>query len=164
MQVLSEKHLKSLLSFAFIIFLTACSVVPVIDQWKNLENNNWNRSQKVKIPVTISDSDHYYNIAVNLRVTNDYKYSNLWMKLHIKDPQGKLSSEQIMLNLADHRGKWTGHNLGNIVSFRLPVIKDKVFNRAGIYNFYLEQYMRDSVLKEVVSAGVQLEMQKAILK
>ncbi|MFM9944064.1 MAG: gliding motility lipoprotein GldH [Bacteroidia bacterium] len=156
--------MKFIYSTIFLMFLAGCSIVPVIDQWKNLDETQWQKSNPVTIPVTISDTDYYYNLAINLRVTNDYKYSNLYIKLNITDPAGKKASDPIMLTLADHRGKWVGHSLGHIISFRLPAQKDKVFSKAGKYTFELEQFMRDTVLKEVVSVGIKLDKQQEILK
>jgi len=144
--------------------LANCTVIPVVDQWKNLDNSTWQKTKQVQIKVQINDTDYYYNSYINLRVTNDYKYSNLYIKLNITDPSGNKTSEPIMLTLADHRGEWVGHTLGHIISFRLPAQKDKVFNKAGEYTFELENYMRDTMLKEVVSVGIKLDKQQEILK
>ena len=141
-----------------------CSIVPVIDQWNNLEKSEWTKSKPVPILIKIIDTGYYYNLALNLRVTNDYKYSNMYFKLTTIGPKGNSSSEQIMVTLADHRGKWVGHNLGHIISFRLPIQNNIVFNELGNYRFTLEQAMRDSVLKEVVSVGLKLDKQQEILK
>ncbi len=129
-----------------------------------MDETQWKKGNKIVIPVEISDTGYYYNLSINLRVTNDYKYSNLYIKLNSTDPSGKKTSDPIMLTLADHRGKWVGHNLGHIISFRLPAQQNKVFDKAGKYTFELEQYMRDSVLKEVVSIGIKLDKQQEILK
>ncbi len=138
--------------------------MPVIDQWNNLEQSQWTKLKPVRIPIQILDSGYYYNLALNLRVTNDYKYSNLYFKLTTTNPKGLSSSEQIMVTLADHRGKWVGHNLGHIISFRLPIKNNEVYRPSGKYLFTLEQFMRDTVLKEVVSVGIKLDKQQEILK
>ncbi len=155
---------RLILCFVFIVFFSRCTVVPVIDQWKNLKNYEWAKNKPLEIPVIITDTNFYYTLSINLRVTNDYKYSNLWIKLSEMDPVGVTKSQNIMLTLSDHRGKWTGHNLGHIISFRIPALKDKVYLKTGKYRYRLEQFMRDPVLKEVVSVGLQLEKQQAILK
>jgi len=160
----SVSRLKQLIALFLLLFFVGCSTKEVVDHWKDLEDNQWIGSKPVTIPVEISDTGHYYNVFINLRVTNAYKYSNLWLKLQIKDPIGKATEDQIMLTLANHRGKWVGHNLGQIISFQIPTLKDKVFGKPGTYTFRLEQFMRDSVLKEVVSAGIKLEKQQKILK
>lgn len=146
------------------MFLASCTVVEVVDQWKNFEDYTWKKKQPVSFQVQLNDTGYYYNMLVNLRVTNDYKYSNLWVNLHVTEPGGTTETRPYMLTLADHRGIWTGHNLGHIISFRIPVVKDKVFTRSGTYTFTLEQNMRDTVLKEVVSAGIKLDKQQEILK
>lgn len=148
----------------FILLFARCTVVPIIDKWQNLSNNQWNKSNKISIPIEIADSDFYYNVYINLRVTNDYKYSNLWMKLNIKYPDSTKLKNDIMLTLADHRGKWTGHSLGHVISFRLPALKNKVFGKSGKYIFELEQNMRDTVLKEIMSVGIKIDKEQEILK
>jgi len=156
--------LKNLFPFIVILLLSGCSVVEVIDEWKNLENYSWNKNKPVRIPVEINDTGFYYNLSVNLRVTNDYKYSNIWLNINTIDPKGKKTTEPIMLTLADHKGIWTGHMLGHIISFQLPIQKDKVYTSSGKYIFELEQFMRDTILNEVVSVGIKLDKQQEILK
>jgi gliding motility-associated lipoprotein GldH len=156
--------LKLIKPIFLLIILAGCSVVPVIDHWKNLKDTQWPKNQVISIPVEISDTNHYYDLFINLRVTNDYKYSNLYIKLNTIDPTGKKNSAPVMLNLADHTGRWYGHNLGHIISFRLPSQKNIPFNKTGKYTFEIAQFMRDSVLKEVVSVGIKLEKQDEILK
>ena len=156
--------MKHLIPISLLLILASCSIVEVYDQWKNFDNNTWDKRKTISIPLQISDTDYYYNLGVNLRVTNDYKYTNLWVKLKITDPLGKKSSELMNLTLADHRGYWAGHNLGHIISFRLPAQKNKVFNKPGKYDFELQQFMRDTILKEVVSIGIKLDKQQEILK
>lgn len=156
--------MKKIAFYIFIIIFAACTVVPVIDQWKNIKNSQWNKNNKISIPVEIHDTGYYYNLYVNLRVSNDYKYSNLWLKLNIIYPDSTNLENDLMLTLADHRGKWIGNTLGHIISFRLPALKNKVFGKSGKYRFELEQNMRDTVLKEVVSVGIKLEKVQEILK
>lgn len=156
--------LKIICYSVFVLLFARCTVVPIIDKWQNLSNNQWNKSNKISIPIEIADSDYYYNVYINLRVTNDYKYSNLWMKLNIKYPDSTKLKNDIMLTLADHRGKWIGHSLGHIISFRLPALKNKVFGKSGKYIFELEQNMRDTVLKEIISVGIKIDKEQEILK
>ena len=154
-----------LFSFILTVFLFhSCTVIPVMDEWKDFKGNAWDRKNKVRFVFNIHDTDYYYNLSMNVRVTNDYKYSNLWVNISTTGPEGVKNTEKLMFSLADHRGNWTGHNLGHIISFRLPAIKDRVFTKKGKYTFELEQCMRDTVLKEMVSAGILLEKQQQILK
>jgi gliding motility-associated lipoprotein GldH len=164
LQHITEKGLKYLFSLSILLIFASCSTVEVYDQWKNLDDNTWDKKKNIQIPLQISDTDHYYNLGINLRITNDYKYTNLWVKLNTTDPAGKKSSELLNLALADHRGYWSGHNLGHIISFRLLAQKNKVFNKPGEYKFEFQQYMRDTLLKEVVSIGIKLDKQQEILK
>lgn len=156
--------MKNSIPILLLLFLSGCTVVEVVDVWKNLDKYTWQKNKPVKIPVEIKDTGYYYNLSVNLRVTNDYKYSNIWLNLHTIYPNGKKTTEPVMLTLADHKGVWAGHNLGHVISFQLPVIKDKVYNTSGKYIFELEQFMRDTTLNEVVSVGIKLDKQQEILK
>jgi len=59
---------------------------------KILESGQWLKSKPVVIPVTIHDTDYYYNIYMNLRVTNDYKNIVIFgPKVEVTNPKGEKS-------------------------------------------------------------------------
>lgn len=70
----------------------------IIDTNIELDKYNWSYSEKVKTPFTIEQVEKKYNLFLNLRITSDYKYSNLFLLIHIIDPNGKKTTERRSLN------------------------------------------------------------------
>lgn len=74
--------------------LSACIDHAVIDTSEELSGRTWSYTKKVSFPVKIEDAGKAYNIYFNLRHTGDYRYSNIFVLIHQKSPEGKLSTVQ----------------------------------------------------------------------
>ncbi|HEY0245772.1 MAG TPA: gliding motility lipoprotein GldH [Mucilaginibacter sp.] len=146
---------------AFLLFILALGGCTdpnaVIDQNTEIVNNNWAYVNKIKYSVKIDNSDIAYNLCLNLRVTADYKYSNLFILMHQTGPDQKASNVRYEFKLANTDGEWLGKGSGNIYSYQIPFKKDYRFPAKGIYTFELEQNMRDNPLREVSDVGLRVE-------
>jgi gliding motility-associated lipoprotein GldH len=129
----------------------------IIDKNNDVENHNWTYVNKFRYDVAIDDASSRYNICINLRVTGDYKYSNIFILLTQVDPDKKSTTTRFELKLADKDGAWLGEGSGNLYSFQLPVITKYKFPAKGTYTFYIEQNMRDNPLREVSDVGLRVE-------
>ena len=129
----------------------------IIDKNNDVENHNWTYVNKFRYDVTIDDTSSPYNIDINLRVTGDYKYSNMFILLTQVNPDKKSKTTRIELKLADKDGAWLGNRSGNLYSFQLPMLTNYRFLAKGTYTFYIEQNMRDNPLREVSNVGLRVE-------
>ncbi|HWD90292.1 MAG TPA: gliding motility lipoprotein GldH [Mucilaginibacter sp.] len=128
----------------------------IIDQNTSIENHNWSYANKVKYPVKITDASVPCNIYINLRVTGDYRYSNIFVLVHRSGP--KLNAlTRFEVKLADKDGQWLGQGSGNLYSYQVPLITNFKFPAAGTYQFEIEQNMRDNPLHEVSDVGLRVE-------
>jgi len=128
----------------------------IIDQNTSIENLNWSYANKVKNDFKIDDPAAAYNIFLNLRVTGNYRYSNIF--LLIKKAGPKLNSKtRFEIKLAEPDGRWLGQGSGNLYSFQVPVITAFKFPAKGTYHFEIEQNMRDNPLHEVSDVGLRVE-------
>ena len=147
-----------LVSLAFTASITGCGKAnTIVDKNNDVENHNWTYVNKFKYDVAIYDANVAYNIAINLRVTGDYKYSNMFILLTQVDPDKKSKTTRFELKLADKDGAWLGEGSGNLYSFQQPVITGYKFPAKGSYTFYIEQNMRDNPLREVSDVGLRVE-------
>jgi len=130
----------------------------VIDQNTELVNSNWSYSNKLKYAVKIDDASIAYNLCLNLRVTADYKYSNIFVLMHETGP-GIQSPVAVRyeFKLANKDGEWLGAGSGNIYSYQIPFSNNYKFPAKGTYYFELEQNMRDNPLREVSDVGLRVE-------
>jgi gliding motility-associated lipoprotein GldH len=106
----------------------------------------WNTAYKPSFEVEITDTHLIYRISVNIRHTNFYQYSNLWVMAYTSFPDGKTISQRVELPLADKEGKWYGSCLGDICDLNITIQERAYFNQTGKHSFTFEQIMRDKDL------------------
>ncbi|HVW16518.1 MAG TPA: gliding motility lipoprotein GldH [Mucilaginibacter sp.] len=141
-------------------FMMGCSDPnTVIDRNTAIDNHNWSYTNKIREDVQISDASIPYNIDLNLRVTGDYRYSNIYILLHRNGP-GLKADTRFEVKLANPDGQWLGTGSGNLYSFQVPLITGFKFPAKGTYHFEIEQNMRDNPLHEVSDVGLRVEKAK----
>jgi gliding motility-associated lipoprotein GldH len=149
-------HKLLLLIVPLVLIIGCTDPIGIIDQNTSIENHNWSYANKVKYPVKITDVSIPYNIYINLRVTGDYRYSNIFVLIHRSGP--KLNAlTRFEVKLADKDGQWLGQGSGNLYSYQVPLITNFKFPSAGTYQFEIEQNMRDNPLHEVSDVGLRVE-------
>ena len=129
----------------------------ITDQNTEIANNNWSYVNKISHSVTITDETIPYNLYLNLRVTANYKYANLFVLIKQVNPDKKASAVRYEFKLANADGEWLGSGSGNIYSYQVPFVKGYKFPAKGIYRFEIEQNMRDNPLHEVSDVGLRVE-------
>ena len=130
----------------------------LVDTNQEIEKRTWTYIDRVKVPVTISDSSQAYNVYLNLRHTGDYKYSNIFILVHEISPEGKTITVRKEVKLALPDGEWLGKGSGNLYSYQVLVKSKYRFAKKGNYVFQLEQNMRDNPLREVSDVGIRIEL------
>jgi gliding motility-associated lipoprotein GldH len=153
----AHKRSFLLLPAIVVLFTIGCTDPnAVIDQNSSIENHNWSYANKIKNDVKIDDASIFYNICINLRVTGDYRYSNIFMLVKRTGP-GLNAITRFELKLAEPDGRWLGTGSGNLYSYQVPVITNFKFPAKGTYHFEIEQNMRDNPLHEVSDVGLRVE-------
>lgn len=150
------------ISFLFVVLLAtvlaSCQDQSVIvDTNIELDKHNWSYTEKVRIPLSIESADIPFNLYLNLRHTSDYKYSNIFLLIHITGPDGKKITERREFKLAQPDGEWLGSGSGNLYSYQILFKEDYKFPLKGKYMIELEQNMRDNPLDHITDAGIRLE-------
>ena len=154
------KQIKTLflfMSFLMLGLISCQDSVTVVDKNIELEKRNWSYSEKIRIPVKIEETGIPYNLYLNLRHSADYKYSNIFILIHIIGPDGKKITERREFKLALPDGEWLGSGSGNMYSYQINFKENYKFPAKGIYIFELEQNMRDNPLDHVSDAGIRVE-------
>src|SRR6185312_5010763 len=141
-----------------LLFCTCCSdPKAVTDQNTPVPNHNWTYTGKIGYAVKIDDETIPYNLYMNLRVTADYKYSNLFVLITETGPNKKPKITRYELKLAGKDGEWLGSGSGNLYSYQVPFRTNFKFPAKGVYHFTIEQNMRDNPLHEVSDVGLRVE-------
>ena len=150
------------LSCLAVTIITGCTDPNrVIDENTSITNHNWNYGNKVKFDVDIEDPSASYNLYLNVRVTSNYKYSNMFLLVYQSgDTVKKPAATRYELKLASPTGEWLGKGSGSMYSYQIPFKTNYSFPVKGKYHFEIEQNMRDNPLRSVSDVGLRIEKTK----
>lgn len=148
-----------MLLFSLITF-SACDNARVYEKYFPVSEQEWKLNDKKTFAVEVNDTTQAYNLYINIRHTEAYPYSNLWVKLSMKDPAGKEQSQRIGFTLAEPGGRWLGTGLGDIYDDRFPVMQKVQLPKAGTYQFIVQHDMRMDNVPGIMDVGIRLEKAK----
>lgn len=143
---------------AVMVFGTwGCNTKQVYNDYHQISDYKWKIDNVLTFEVPITDTLTPCNVYVNIRNTGSYAYSNLWLFINEKTPNGDMLNDKFNCKLATPNGKWFGKGFGDIYDLQILYKKNVVFKKSGIYSFKITQGMRDKVLDGIVNIGIQIE-------
>jgi len=143
------------------LLLSSCDPNRLIDQHKTIPNNAWDNQHKLSFDVNITDTSIPYNMYLNVRNAGWYPFSNLFLFVTTRFPDGTVARDTAECTLADKDGRWLGDGLGDIWDNRILFKKNFRFPQTGQYVFELEQGMRVNPLPGIADAGIRIEKASA---
>jgi gliding motility-associated lipoprotein GldH len=155
--MLHQKTVKLLLFFIAVVFFAACDSSRVFEENKVIENQLWNNKNKMVFYVNVDDTITPHNFYINVRNATDYPFSNLFLFMETRYPQGTYSKDTLECVLADNTGKWLGDGSGDIWDNQILFRKNFKFKRKGKHVFSLEQAMRLENLPQILDIGIRIE-------
>lgn len=160
------KFIQTLLSLSTIAYwllaigsLSSCDPDRVFEKNKELPDYIWNANEKVSFDVNISDTLSLHNFYVNVRNADNYPFSNLYLFITTRFPDGKIARDTLECTLANDRGQWLGDGMGDIWDNQIPYKKNVRFPLRGTYTISLEQAMRVNQLPQIMDVGIRIEKQ-----
>lgn len=148
---------KCLLLGLFLLVLTSCNKNIVYSKYYEFKENEWHANDKAIFDVEILDTLSLNNISLMVRHADAYPYSNLFLFVSTKYPDGKILIDTMEVILADEKGKWQGSGAGDIFDFKIPIKKNVRFPLKGKYQFTFEQGMRVDPLPLIMDFGFEIE-------
>ena len=146
---------KCLYIFVISLLLGACGDADIVYQdSKVIENNTWNKNEGVSFDFDIKDTTEFYDFYFNLRTSNLYEWSNLYMFVEIGSPEEQFNIDTVEFSLANSVGEWTGVSSGSIINNKILFISKKRFPSLGTYKLTFNQAMRQDNLTEVMDVGI----------
>ena len=125
---------------SFISFVS-CDSNRVFDTYKSVPNA-WHKDAVVSFNITPPDSITPYNLFVNLRNTNAYKYNNLFLIVEMSFPHGKTIKDTLEYKMASATGALLGTGYTDIKENKLWYKEHVVFNEKGEYIVNIQHAMR----------------------
>jgi len=141
---MQKKTSVFLIASLMLIFLVSCDTKSVFDEYKSLPNQ-WNKDNIVSFQLESPDSTNTYNLYVNIRNNNDYKFSNLYLIIGLEYPNGKTLVDTLEYKMAAPDGTLLGEGFTDVKENKLWYKGYKVpfvFNELGTYTFTVQHAMR----------------------
>lgn len=142
--MLRNSVLLFFLAFSFV--LVSCDTNRVFDAYQSVPNS-WHKDTVISFKVNPPDSTKNYNLFVNLRNTNAYKYNNLFLIVEMVYPHGKTIKDTLEYRMADPSGKLLGTGLTDVKENKLWYKGNEspfVFEETGEYKVNIQHAMREN--------------------
>lgn len=133
------------LIFSAFVFVS-CDKNRVFDQYKSIPNE-WNKDSLVTFKFEAPDTISNYNLFINLRNNNDYRFNNLYLIASIKYPHGKVEKDTLEYKMAEASGEFLGTGFSDVKENKLwfkGYDKPFTFSESGEYEVTIQHAMRES--------------------
>lgn len=125
------------------VLVMSCDSKAVYDEYKSV-STAWNKEDVVSFKINPPDSIKPYNLFVNLRSTNAYKFSNLYLIVEMKFPHGKEITDTLQYAMTKPNGEWLGEGLSSVKENKLWYKEGVVFKEKGEYKVNIQHAMRQN--------------------
>jgi gliding motility-associated lipoprotein GldH len=139
------------------VCLSACDKSRIFEENVPIPDTGWDSSNVIRFNVDIQDPSTPANFYINVRNSDGYPYSNLFLFVKTKFPNGKQSNDTLECQLADENGKWIGKGIGDIYDNQIPFKRNVRFPLAGTYTFEIAQGMRSDKIPLIMDIGLRIE-------
>lgn len=133
-----------------VALLISCNSNTVVSSSKSVENS-WNKNDVIEFSIPQLDSLHLYNVFIDIRNSNEYKYNNLFLIARIEFPHGKSIVDTLEYKMAKPDGTWLGAGIGSVKENKLWYKEQVRFSEEGIYTLKIEHAARNNGAVEGVS-------------
>lgn len=123
--------------------MSSCDSNMVFDEYKTVPNQ-WHKDSIITFEVNPPDSTKTYNLFVNIRNTNAYKFSNLFLIVDMNFPNGKTIKDTLEYEMAKPNGELLGEGFTDIKENKLWYKEAVIFNEKGIYTINIQHAMRNN--------------------
>ena len=155
---MKRKKTTILFLLSFWMVLSACHHEG-FDQRVVIPEASWDVENRIPFDVNVTDTVGIYTFGLGLRHLENYRFSNLYLFLHTRMPNGNLTHDTIECVLATPEGNWVGKSSGSMRDVKITLNPNLRFPLAGNYHFEIEQAMRKSELKGISDIGLFIEKQ-----
>ncbi len=142
--------------------LISCSKDEVYSDYKSLPGH-WPMDDTLEFSLPEMDSITAYDVFLNVRNTNDFKYSNLFLIVSMNFPHGKVVTDTLEYQMALPDGTWLGSG-GTIKENKLWYKEGIRFFEEGNYSLKIRHAMRNNAsvegvteLEGITDVGISVE-------
>lgn len=152
---------NSCILFAVALLFLACDKKRVFDEYKTV-GRGWNKDSIVSFDLPVLDSTQQYNLFVNLRANDNYKYNNIFLIVAMEQKNGFTKVDTLEYQMANPDGTLLGNGFSDIKESKL-FYKEKIQFK-GQFRVYIKQALRENgkipgipVLEGITDIGFRIE-------
>jgi len=134
-------NLRFLTLVFLFVGLVSCDDTRVFDEYKTV-SDSWEKEEKISFVLPELDSLQQYDLFINIRNTNDYKYNNLYLISEMQFPNGRTIVDTLQYEMAEPNGAWLGTGFTDMKESKLWYKENKRFVEKGEYKIVLQHAMR----------------------
>lgn len=140
--------IKSYYIILISFLLVSCDSNRLFEKNISIDNDVWSLEQVPIFEFENMDTISEVQLVVNIRHSSIYPFSNLWLFIQTKSPDGITQIDTLETTLSQKDGKWLGDGLGGIWDLQTDFKKVRL-NKPGVYTFNIEQAMRHGNLSKI---------------
>ena len=149
--IASQKRMSKLLVlFIFAVVFTSCDSKIIFSDTKSMDGY-WGETEMVEFKIPEMDSLEKYNLFINIRNTNQYKFNNIFLIVSMNFPHGKTVTDTLEYRMANPDGSWMGQGIGDVKENKLWYKENVQFSEQGNYTVDITQAMRNNGALEGVT-------------
>ena len=152
-----NKNLFFQLAFClFVLTITSCGPSNIFEKNYEIANKTWLYRDTLNFDVAINDIATPYNVFLDVTHNADFGNENAYVTIFVKSPDGKRTSNQVSVEMADKIGQWRGKCSGGSCSLHIPLQENAKFPQKGTYIFTIAQNNRIDSLNLIEKVGLSI--------
>lgn len=155
--------LKSNFLILLIICFCSCDDSRVFDEYKST-GTSWSEKEIITFDFEAPDTIQQYDLLVNLRNTNDYEFSNLFLIVALENLNGDLKVDTLEYLMTKPDGTFLGTGFSDVKENKLLFKEGFRFDTLGNYQVRIEQAVRkrgsivgENPLRGITDVGFRIE-------
>ena len=152
---------NSALLLLVVILFSSCDKKRVFDEYKSV-GRAWHKDSVVTFNLPELDSIKQYDLFVNLRANNAYKYNNLFLIVAMELPNGFTKVDTLEYEMTSPDGTMLGNGFSDLKESKLYYKENVKFR--GKYKVYIKQAVRENgkvpgvtALEGITEVGFRIE-------
>ncbi|WP_026451181.1 gliding motility lipoprotein GldH [Aequorivita capsosiphonis] len=134
---------KLVVLFIVAVTFTSCESDIVFSDTKSMDGH-WGATEVAEFKLPEMDSLKRYNLFLNIRNTNEYKFNNIFLIVSMNFPHGKTVTDTLEYRMANPDGTWLGQGIGDVKENKLWYKEHVQFSEDGNYTVDITQAMRNN--------------------
>ncbi len=148
------------------ILLTSCHQNTTFDRYTAVPNG-WPKKQTIRYQFNITDTIQNFDLFLNIRTTESYPFSNLFLIVNMHYPDGQIQKDTLEFLMANPDGTMLGHGYTTTKEHKLWYRghrKPFIFPQTGPYEITIAHANRElgqidgvELLNGVIDVGFSIE-------